>query len=462
MNPEQRHAGSRGRTVYARASGPGRSAVAVYRLSGPEAFAITARLSGTPLPSPRRAALRRFADPATGHTLDEGLVILFPGPSSFTGEDVAEFQLHGSLAVEADLYTVLSALGAAPAEPGEFTRRALINGKMDLAQVEGLGDLLDAETSTQRLQALGQYGGSLSARATAWRSQLLQAMAHFEASIDFADEADAPATAAAARAPLAALLAELRASRHGASAARVIREGFRVALIGAPNAGKSSLLNRLVGDERAIVAATPGTTRDVIEARLDLGGRLVSLFDTAGLRAASDDAIEREGMRRSLRTAADADLRLVLFDPFADVPRETPAASAWQELVRPGDIRVATKADLGATPGRGGVPEITACAPIIVSAHTGEGIDALVAAMSARLDTIGTRSESGPLTRERHVVAVTDAIDAIERALAGLHVAPELAAEDVRLAARALGRIVGAVDVEDVLGEIFSTFCIGK
>lgn len=466
-------------TIFAKASGAGRAGVSVFRLSGPAAFEIAERLAGR-LPAPKRAALRPFRDGA-GDVIDSGLVILFKGPASFTGEDVAEFHLHGSPAVETALFAALSAHGARLAAAGEFTKRALLNGKLDLAEVEGLADLLDAETAEQRKQALGQLGGRLSGVAEGWRERLLRIIAPLEADIDFPDEADVPAAIAARAGPeIDALLGELRRFLKTASAAKAIREGVKVAIIGAPNAGKSSLMNRLAGSERAIVSETPGTTRDVVEARLDLGGILVSLSDTAGLRAETSDFIESEGMRRTRSNAAAADVRLLTIDAsdgsFRDgsVSRETNAPGAPPEiaenaaygLLRDGDFIVLNKTDLAGSAGaappaparRGESPALRICA---VSAKTGEGIDALVAALTDAAAAFCGRAEDAGLTRVRHVAAVEAAIGHLTRARDRLG-APELAAEDVRLAARELGRITGAVGVEDVLGAIFSSFCIGK
>lgn len=458
-------------TIYARASGAGRAGVLVVRLSGPRAIAIASALAGQ-TGEPKRALLRSIRD-TSGEVIDQGLVILFKGPSSFTGEDVAELHVHGSPAVEAALYEALSAHGARLAQAGEFTKRALLNGKLDLAEVEGLADLLDAETTIQRKQALGQMGGRLSAAAEGWRARLLAIMAPLEADIDFPDEEDIPAAIAARAGPeIDGLIDELERRRRAAAGAKAIREGVKVAIIGAPNAGKSSLLNRLAGSERAIVSETPGTTRDVIEARLDLGGILVSLFDTAGLRENSVDLIEIEGIHRTRMTAEEADIRILMIDgsgePFhaGSVSRETKVArpppemvvSAGYGLLRAGDFVVFNKIDLAAARPDHRQPGMTVHP---LSAKTGEGVEAFLAALSA---AVAGRclGDDAILTRVRHTEAVGRAIGHLEAARERLATAPELAAEDVRLAARALGGITGAVGVEDVLGAIFSSFCIGK
>ncbi|OFX01041.1 MAG: tRNA uridine-5-carboxymethylaminomethyl(34) synthesis GTPase MnmE [Alphaproteobacteria bacterium RIFCSPHIGHO2_12_FULL_63_12] len=458
-------------TIFARASGAGRAGVAVYRVSGPAAFSIAKALCGR-LPVPKRASLRLIRE-QSGDPIDEGLLVLFRGPASFTGEDVAEFHLHASPAVEAALYEALTAHGARPAEAGEFSKRALVNGRLDLAEIEGLADLLDAETRLQRKQALGQLGGRLSAAAEGWRGRLLAIMAPLEADIDFPDEEDIPAAIAARAGPeIDALIAELKQHEKAAAQARAIRDGVKVAIIGAPNAGKSSLLNFLSGSERAIVAPTPGTTRDVIEARLDLGGILVSLFDTAGLRENADNSIEIEGMRRTRMTAEEADIRVLMIDaaagPFhaGSVPRETemrldqPEVAGFDAygLLREGDFVLLNKCDL--VSGQD-VPVSPVENFYRMSVKTGEGAAVFLSALAAAVAG-PARSEDALLTRARHTEAVARAIGHLEVARRSLAVAPELAAEDVRLAARALGGITGAVGVEDVLAAIFSSFCIGK
>ncbi len=445
-----------GTTIFARATGPGKAGVAVFRVSGPRALPIAEALAG-PLPPPRTAAFRTLRH--DDGTIDAGLVILFPAPASFTGEDVAEFHLHGSIAVEDALFDALRVLGAAPAERGEFTRRALVSGKLDLAEVEGLADLLDAETALQRKQALGQLGGRLSALAEGWRAQLVTIMAPLEAEIDFPDEEGVPAgVAATAIAGIDALLGALETSKAGAKRARAAREGVKIAIIGAPNAGKSSLFNALAGSDRAIVSETPGTTRDVVEARLDLGGTLATLYDTAGLRDDQSDPVEAEGIRRTRIKMGQADLRLLV----VDVSRETLELKDDRLCLRydlhDGDLLILNKIDANADFVRPAVSRET----FPVSAKTGAGLDALLARLSAIVaDLAGAGIDAG-LTRARHEEAVENGIGHLRRAREKVTVSPELAAEDMRLAARALGSIAGAVGVEDLLDAIFSSFCIGK
>ncbi|MEL7487617.1 MAG: tRNA uridine-5-carboxymethylaminomethyl(34) synthesis GTPase MnmE [Pseudomonadota bacterium] len=447
-------------TIFARASGAGKAGVAVYRLSGPDARAIATRTSGRSL-TPRTPTLVDLLHANTGERIDQALVILFAAPASFTGEDVAEFHCHGSAAVEAALYAALQYQGARPAESGEFTRRAFENGKLDLAQVEALADLIDAETSEQRKQALGQLDGRLSARADGWRQRLIAIAAPLEADVDFPDEGDVPAAVAARAQPqIDALIDELQSYRSASSAARAIRDGVQIAIIGAPNAGKSSLLNALAGSALAIVSATPGTTRDVLEARLDLDGVPAIVADTAGIRDQSSDDIEAEGMRRAKVRAAEADIRLLVIDPLTDgydlsvaVSRET------IDRISETDFVVWSKADL-ATSRLSSAPDDER--QFRVSAKTGEGVSALIAALSDRAAQFAQKAGDAPLTRARHAVAVDRALEALDRARSSLGVAPELASEDVRVAARALASITGAVDVEDVLGAIFESFCIGK
>lgn len=438
-------------TIFAIASGAGRAGVDVWRISGPGARAAGELISKRKLVL-RRPALMRLYDPTSGEAIDEALAILFGAPKSYTGEDVVELHTHGGRAVRAAVGEALLAFGLRPAEAGEFTRRAFLNGKMDLAAAEALADLIDAETSLQRKQALGQLGGALSTRAEGWRRRLIAALAPLEADIDFPDEEGVPAAVAARAGPeIAALGRELKSHLETAGQARRLREGVEAVLIGAPNAGKSSLMNRLAGAEVAIVAPTPGTTRDVIETRLDLKGVPVLLADTAGLRGPTGDAIEIEGISRATQRAGAGDLRLLVIDPLTE-------DRAGFDLLKPGDIVLWSKKDLGGRPGE--VPQ--GIESVHVSAKTGDGMAGLLQALERRAADLAAGAGEGALTRERHVFAVKRALEALARAELRIASAPELAAEDVRLAARALASITGAVDVEDVLGEIFSSFCIGK
>jgi tRNA modification GTPase len=438
-------------TIYALASGAGRAGIAVLRLSGTAADAALSALSDAPLPPPRRAARVRLRDPQTGTPLDDGLGLRFPGPASYTGEDVVELHIHGGSAV---VSAVFEALGRLPdlrmAEPGEFTRRAVLAGKMDLTAAEGLIDLIDAETEAQRKQALRQADGALGALYDDWRGRLIPALAHLEAAIDFPDE-DLPENLAAKIEPvLAALRAEMAAHLDDSRRGERLRQGVQIAIVGPPNAGKSSLLNILAQRDAAIVSATAGTTRDVIEVRLDLGGFPVLAADTAGLREARDE-IEAEGIRRARHWAGAADLKIAVF--AVDDPA---AARDAADVVDLETIVVLNKVDLGE-------PDWTpppAIGHFPVSVATGQGLDALISgvteAVAARID-VG----AAPLmTRARHRAAVTECAEALDRAVAAP--LPELAAEDLRLAVRALGRITGAVDVEDLLDVIFRDFCIGK
>lgn len=438
-------------TIFALASAPGRAGVAVIRVSGPQAGQISDALWGE-RPAPRMASLRRFVKPC-GAVIDQGLALWFPGPASFTGEDIAEFQIHGGPAVIAAMADTLAAAGARAAEAGEFSRRAFANGRMDLTEAEGLADLIDAETEGQRAQALAQMTGSLKAVYAGWREQLITILAALEGEIDFPDEEDVPdALAATARAPLSALIEELAEHLDDQGRGERVRGGFVVALIGAPNAGKSSLLNRLARREAAIVTDIPGTTRDVVEVRLVLGGFPVIIADTAGLRDAAD-RVEAEGVRRALARAEDADLRIGV----VDVSRETGLGPLAKHL-RTGDAVALNKSDL--TDRSLQVPEGVAAHRI--SARTGAGVEALeVWLESAVVERLSAR-EAPALSRARHRQAVTRAQGHLGTALAQLSRAPELAAAEIHLALRAIEALTGRIDVEDVLDQVFSQFCIGK
>jgi tRNA modification GTPase len=432
-------------TIFAPATAAGRAAVAVIRVSGPDSSKILQALAA-PLPAPRRAALRRLT--ARGEALDEALILWLPGPGSFTGEDSAELHLHGGRAGVEAVSRELARLGLRLADPGEFSRRAFQNGKLDLTQAEAIADLVDAEAEAQRRQALGQLEGELSARYEVWRQRLVQALARLEAAVDFPDE-DLPETLQAeVGARIGELASELEAALADHGRGERVREGFKIALIGAPNAGKSSLLNRLAGREAAIVTEIAGTTRDVIEVPAVIEGFKVLFADMAGLRE-SRDPIEAEGVRRARAWAEAADLRLWVIDQAAP--------AILQEAVRPGDLLLLNKADLPPGPDAG-LPVIET---LRVSAKTEHGMDALWAALSVRVKAL-TGGDFPAVTRLRHRRHLQDAAEALRRGQTALARSPELGAEDLRHAARALGRIAGRIDPEQVLDEVFSSFCIGK
>ena len=426
-------------TIFALATSRGKAGVAVFRLSGTLAHSVVLGLCGD-LPVWRRASVRTLKD--GGEVLDEALVIVFQEGNSFTGEDMAELHIHGSIAVMQSVMRVLSGtFGLRQADPGEFTRRALENGRLDLAQVEGLADLIDAETEAQQRQALRILSGAVGKKAASWRSALIRSAALMEATIDFADE-DVPVDVTPeVHALLGRVLSDLRGEMKGSLVAERVREGFEVAIVGAPNAGKSTLLNTLSGREAAITHARAGTTRDVIEVRMNLAGLAVTLLDTAGLRE-SDDEIEKLGIDRGLQRAEAADLRVFLLDDADTLPFLHPKA---------GDVVVYGKAD--ARPDREDA----------VSGATGKGVDRLIERIVTELD--GRVSSAGVMTRERHRTAMANAISAIETALQELvrkGCRSEFVAADLRVAVRSLDMLVGRIGVEDLLDEIFASFCIGK
>lgn len=449
-------------SIFALASGGARAGVAVVRLSGPGAAAALAALTpGKAMPAARRAALRDLRDPAGGEILDQALILLFPGPGSFTGEDVVELHLHGGPAVVEGVLAALGRLpGLRPAEAGEFTRRAFLNGKLDLTQAEAVADLVAAETSEQRRQALDQAAGALGQIYEGWRARLIAAVAHVEAGIDFADEDLPEDIDRAARDALAVLAGEIAAHLDDGRRGERLRAGVHLALLGRPNAGKSTLLNLLAGRDAAIVSETAGTTRDVIEVHLDLGGVPVIVADTAGLRD-STDAVEREGVRRAAARADWADLKLIVLDraDWPDVPDDLRALAAdGRALV------LVNKSDLGAVDGAGAL-DLDGVPVLALSARTGAGVDGFLARLTETvrgLALAGAGAAPGP-TRARHRHALEEARAALAQALDGWSTrGPELVAEDLRLAARAIGRITGRVDVEDLLDVIFADFCIGK
>ncbi|HUA76880.1 MAG TPA: tRNA uridine-5-carboxymethylaminomethyl(34) synthesis GTPase MnmE [Acetobacteraceae bacterium] len=423
-------------TVFALASGAGRAAVAVVRLSGPGTGEILASLCRLPLP--RRASLRVLRAP-DGERLDQAVVLWLPAPESYTGEDCGELFLHGGHAVIDAVSGALVALGARPAEPGEFTRRAFLNGRMDLLEAEAVADLVEAETEAQRRQALRQLEGELGALYRGWAEALRRLLANAEAAIDFSDQ-DLPALADDAA--LGALRGEIAAHLADDRRGERLREGIVVVVAGPPNAGKSSLINALAGRDVAIVSPVPGTTRDAIETRIVLGGVPVTLIDTAGLRE-SADPVEAEGVRRARARAAGADLVLAVTDCSAPVPFALEAAAPV--------LSVANKVDLAPAPGG---------EKLAVSALTGAGLPELRAKLAGHIETLARASGPPPLTRARHRAALCEAEAALSAALAAP--APELRAEELRLAMTALGRITGSVGVEDLLDTIFSSFCIGK
>jgi tRNA modification GTPase len=479
-------------TIFAVASGAGRAAIAVMRLSGPASATVLRALAGR-LPPPRRASLRRLRDGA-GEELDHALVLWLPAPASYTGEDAAELHLHGGRAVTHGVADALVALGARPAEPGEFTRRAFLNGRMDLIEAEAIGDLVEAETSAQRVQALRQLDGALGGIFRGWAERLRVLLAQQEALIDFPDEDLPPETEALALAELAVLTREIGAHLDDGRRGERLREGLVFAVTGPPNVGKSSLVNALAERDVAIVAATPGTTRDALETRVELAGVPVTLVDTAGLRE-TQDAIEAEGVRRARARAEAADLVLAV-DAAGDSdkntspppleglgreanqgwgegsrrhrpivpPRPTPQPSSASrpkpsrgggETSGPGPtiptLTVVNKIDLG-----GAVPPDA----IGISVRTGAGMDHLRARLAAAARALTETAGPPPLTRARHRAALREAAACLARA--GEADLPELRAEDLRLALRALGRITGQVGVEDLLDTIFRHFCIGK
>jgi len=432
--------------IFALASGAGRGAIAVLRLSGPGCAEPLRRLTGK-LPEPRVARLRRLRHPDSGEVMDQALVLWFPAPASFTGEDSSELHVHGGPAVVAAVCDALVAAGCRPAEAGEFSRRAFLNGRLDLTAAEGIGDLVAAETEAQRKAALRQAEGGLGALVAEWDGRLLQLLAHQEAAIEFADEDDVPGDlAATVRAGAARLQADLtRHLEEGVRASR-LRTGVRVVILGPPNVGKSSLLNYLAQSEAAIVTDQPGTTRDVIDVRLDLGGVPVILSDTAGLREAGD-AIEMEGMRRARQRAEDADLLLVMTARDIDAAWSVPIPATVPVL------HVHNKIDL---PQGCSLP----LGSLGVSTRSGVGLDALEVALAARVHDLAGVTDAVTISRPRHRAGLTEARDWLGEAIDAR--LPELSAEALRAARRALGRLTGRVGVEDVLDGIFRDFCIGK
>ena len=446
-------------TIFALSSARGRAGISVIRVSGPQAKKALLGLMGEnhklSLQSPRRAVSTRIKDPITGEVLDNGLVIWFPSPASFTGEDVVELHIHGGFAVISGVMEALKNInGFQIAEPGEFTRRAFENGKMDLTSAEGLADLIESETVAQRRQALRQLEGELGKIYEAWRQRLLGALAHSEASIDFADEDLPDDIESKAFLEIVSLENEIANHLKDKRRGERLREGALVTIIGPPNAGKSSLFNLIVKREASIISKQAGTTRDVIEAFLMLDGYPVTLADTAGLREGGD-AIEVEGIRRARKKAENSDLKIAVFD----IKNWHKLDSKTLELIDSNTLIVINKCDLEKpnTP-----PKIKNQPAFVISALTGIGVDELIDAVTKRIVHKMDVSASPALTRARHREALEDCRNALERCLKNKDLSSELAAEDLRIAARCLGRITGCVDVDDVLDFIFQNFCIGK
>jgi tRNA modification GTPase len=426
-------------TIFALASGAGRTAIAVVRVSGTGSGSLLARLCG-PLPPPRRTSLRALRD-GRGELLDRGMVVWYPAPGSYTGEDSAELYLHGGTAVIEGVCDALVAAGARPAEPGEFTRRAFFNGRMDLLEAEAIADLVEAESAAQRRQALRQLEGELGTLYRGWAERLTRLSAQQEALIDFPDEALPTEQEATMLAENAALLAEIERhlddDRHGER----LRDGLVFAVSGAPNAGKSTLVNALAGRDVAIVAPNPGTTRDVLEARVTFDGVPVTLLDTAGLRA-SEDPVETEGIRRARACVSASDLVVWVCDGSGG---NLPEAGAQRRVI------VASKADLGGA--RVG-------ADVLVSARTGLGMDALRRRLCDEARALTETTGPPALTRARHRAALVGVAAALRQASEATH--PELRGEDLRTALLDIGRITGRISPDEVLESIFGQFCIGK
>jgi tRNA modification GTPase len=440
----------RDQTIFALSSGRPPSAIAIVRVSGPQAGRALTALGGK-IP-PARAATRALLRDATGQPLDDAVVLWFPAPASATGEDVAEFHVHGGRAVLASIFAALASLrDMRAAEPGEFTRRAFENGKLDLTEAEGLDDLIHADTDRQRRQALRQLKGLLGDRARDWRARIIEASALIEAGIDFSDEGDVPAELIApALTKIRSLVGEIEEVLAAQAQSERLRDGLVVAITGPPNVGKSTLMNQLARREVAIVSPHAGTTRDVIEVQLDLDGYPVTVIDTAGIRE-TDDPVEQEGVRRARARAGEADLVLWLADAVNEKSDHGGAAPVW--LVR-------NKIDLDS----GGRPmaEAAGGARIEISARRGDGVPELIAALVGFAESYFGSGEGGLISRVRQRQLLQETASSLHRSIRAAGEGEELAAEELRVAAHCLGRLLGRVDVEDILDVIFREFCVGK
>lgn len=438
-------------TIIALASGRGAAGVAVLRLSGDKSGSVLTQLSGEPLPTPRMATLFEIYHPIEKTLLDKALCFYFQNPNSFTGEDVVEFHVHGGRAViDSVMQACLTCEGVRLAEPGEFSKRAFINGRMDLTEAEAIADLVAAETVLQAQQALSQMRGDLRDLYQGWSERLVKSLAYIEADIDFSDEEIPDSLAEKMRPTLEDIHQKISNHLNDNQIGERLRDGVTVAIIGAPNAGKSSLINKLAKRDVAIVTDIAGTTRDVLEVHLNLSGYPVTILDTAGLRE-SADVIEQEGVEKAKTRASQADIKIALFASDDAIDQNILA------LVDDKTIPVVSKSDIGDIP-----RELAALNPLTLSTTTDQGLDILLSTLEEKLKTLFDVSrETIYLTRKRHRLALEEAVDHLNRALEEGQV-PELVAEDVRLAVRAIGRITGRVDVEDLLDVIFRDFCIGK
>ncbi len=439
-------------TIFAVASGGGRAGVTILRISGPQSDAALAAMLTGGLPAPRRTSLRTIVNPQTGGAMDQALILRFKAPASFTGEDMVELHVHGSPAVVEAVSGALFSAGLRQARAGEFTRRAFENARMDLTEAEGLADLIDSETEAQRAQAFRQMSGGLKSVYTEWREAILDALAAVEGEIDFPDEEDVPdKLALRAGSGLDDLARALEKSLAGSRAGERVRHGLDIAVIGPPNAGKSSIINALSKKEAAIVSDEAGTTRDIVEVNLVIGGLPVRLSDTAGLRD-TENKIEAEGVRRARVRAQDVDLRIGVLDSG-----DLSELASIEAVLRPGDILLLNKSDvIAANVSRETIDVMS------LSAHSAEDIEGLRGKLEAIISDRFKVQENAGLTRARHRHCAQACLDAVQRARRNLDAAPELAGEDLRAALHAIKELAGEADIEAVLDRIFSRFCIGK